>query len=70
MIFSETEAKSPMDDMTYLQPLTGCNNGGSNSPYCERKNRGSMIKIPCHFLIRGREGNIELLKNKKRLKKS
>jgi len=35
--------------MTYLQPLTGCNNNGSNNPYCERKNRGGMIKIPCHF---------------------
>ena len=64
------EAKSPMDNMTYMQPLTGCNNNGSNGQNCRGRKGDSMIIIPCHFLIRGREGNIEILKNKKRLKKS
>lgn len=54
--------------MKYMQPLTGCNNNGSNGQNCRGKKGGSMIKIPCHFLIRVREGNIELLKNKKRMK--
>ncbi|MGN6531563.1 MAG: hypothetical protein ACTHK0_07405 [Ginsengibacter sp.] len=59
-----------MDNMRNVQPLTGCNNGGSNNPGYRKKKGGSIIIIPCHFLIRGREGNIEFLKNKKRLKKS
>ncbi len=58
-----------MDNMRYVQPLTGCNNNASNGQNCRRKKGDSMMEIPCHFLIRGREGNIELLKNKERLQK-
>jgi hypothetical protein len=59
-----------MVNMTYMQPLTGCNNNGSNGQNCRGRKGDSIIEIPCHFLIRGHEGNIEILKNKKRLEKS